>query len=353
MKSVAVTKVGKLNTDNEADRGVILVRDIPEPILEDEQVRIKVAYCSICGSDPHCMEENIFNWDVPFGVGHEMSGVVVEVGKKATKRGLKVGDRVAGNFLNFCGTCYYCVNGQEQFCEHCNESNQPCMSENVTWHESQVYKIPDNVSLKEACLLEPVSVCVRVMDKVDGKIGQRVAINGGGPIGLLCLQMMKMMGAVNLTLFEPLEARRELGKKYGADYCVDPISQDVIEVSNEITGGMGFDVVIEVSGNLKAAYTMPEIMAKGGKLMYVAMYPNDHEMPLNLCKTFFNKELTLTGTYVSPYAFPRATQIMPRLQLDDFTAAVYDIDDVQEAFKAQVSGKYPKVLIRCNQFKGE
>ncbi|MCL2228073.1 MAG: alcohol dehydrogenase catalytic domain-containing protein [Oscillospiraceae bacterium] len=353
MKSVSVTKVGMLNAANESERGIIQVCDIPEPTLEDEQVRIKVAYCSICGSDPHCMQENIFNWDVPFGVGHEMSGVIIEVGKKATKRGLKVGDRVAGNFLNFCGTCYYCVNGQEQFCEFCNESNQPCMSENVTWHESQVYKLPDNVSLKKACLLEPVSVCVRVMDKAGPQIGQRVAINGGGPIGLLCLQMMKMMGAVNLTLFEPIAARRELGKKYGADHCIDPTAQDVIKVANEITGGLGFDTAIEVSGNLKAAYIMPEIMAKGGKLMYVAMYPNDHEMPLNLCKAFFNKELTLTGTYVSPYAFPRAAQIMPRLQLDDFITSVYDINDVQEAFKTQVSGKYPKVLIRCNKFDGE
>ena len=86
MKSVAVTKVGLLNTDDDAKRGVIEVRDIPEFPLGDEQVRIKVAYCSICGSDPHCMEENIFNWDVPFGVGHEMSGVIIEVGKNATKR---------------------------------------------------------------------------------------------------------------------------------------------------------------------------------------------------------------------------------------------------------------------------
>jgi len=353
MKSVAVTKVGFINAENESNKGIIGVRDIPEPELGAEQVRIKVAYCSICGSDPHCMEENIFGWDVPFGVGHEMSGVIVEVGPKATKRGLKVGDRVAGNFLNFCGTCYYCVNGQEQFCEFCAESNQPCMSENVTWHESQVYKLPDDVSLKKGCLLEPVSVVVRVMDKLGPKIGQRVAVNGGGPIGLLCIQMLKMMGAVNLTLFEPIAERRDLGKKYGADHCVDPLAVDIIQKANDITGGLGFDTVIEVSGNLKAAYNMPEIMAKGGTLMYVAMYPNDFEMPLNLCKTFFNKELTLTGTYVSPYAFPRATQIMPRLQLDDFITSVYEIDDVAEAFKTQVSGKYPKVLIRCNKFDGE
>jgi len=353
MKSLTVVKIGKLTAANEADRGVVKVCDIPEPALGDEDVKIKVAYCSVCGSDPHLIEENIFGWELPFGLGHEMSGVVVEVGKKAVKKGLKVGDRVAGNFLRFCGTCYYCRHQQEQFCEFANESNQPCMSEYVTWHESQVFKLPDNVSLKEGCLLEPVSVAVRAIDKISPKIGHRVAISGGGPIGLLILQMIKMMGAVSLTLFEPIAERRALGKKFGADFCIDPTVKSVAEATAEITDGRGFDTVIEVSGNKNAAYAMPEITAKGGTLLYVAMYPNDFEMPLNLYKYCYANELTISGIYVSPYAFTRAAQIMPRMQLDDFVTKVFEIDEPEEAFLAQVSGKYPKILIRCNKFDGE
>jgi (R,R)-butanediol dehydrogenase/meso-butanediol dehydrogenase/diacetyl reductase/L-iditol 2-dehydrogenase len=72
------------------------------------------------------------------------------VGEKATKKGLKVGDRVSGCFLRFCGACYYCQNGQQQFCEHADESNRPGYSEYLVWHESQVYKLPDGVSLKRA-----------------------------------------------------------------------------------------------------------------------------------------------------------------------------------------------------------
>ena len=353
MKSVTVTKTGSLTAADASERGKVEVCNIPEPVLGDEQVKIKVAYCSICGSDPHCLQENIFGWDVPFGLGHEMSGVIVEVGKNAVKKGLKVGDRVAGNFLRFCGTCYYCRNQQEQFCEHANDSNQPCMSEYVTWHESQVFKLPDDVSLKNGCLLEPVAVAVRVVDKLGPRIGHRTAINGGGPIGLLVLQMLKMMGAVNLTVFEPVAERRALALKYGADFAVDPFAKDVVEAAMEITGGLGFDSVIEVSGAVKAAYAMPAITAKGGTLMYVAMYPNDHEMPLNLYKAFFSNEITITGTYVSPYAFTRAVQILPRMQLDDFVTKVFDIDDAEAAFLAQISGKYPKILIRCNEFEGE
>ena len=141
MKSIAVVKVGSLRDPNPETRGKVAVRDIPEQPLGDEDVRIKVAYCAICGSDPHLVE-GIFGLEPPFGLGHEMSGVIVELGPKATKKGLKVGDRVAGNFLHFCGTCYYCQNGQQQFCEHADETNYPGMSESIVWHEYQVYKLP-------------------------------------------------------------------------------------------------------------------------------------------------------------------------------------------------------------------
>ncbi len=348
MKSVTVIKTGSLKDPDPTKRGQVTVTDIPMQPLGDEDVRIKVAYCSICGSDPHLVE-NIFEWEVPFGLGHELSGVVMEVGPKATKKGLKPGDRVAGNFLHFCGTCYYCQNGQQQFCEHADESNNPGMSETIVWHESQVYKMPDDVDMKAACLLEPLSVAVRLTDKVDLKFGQRVAICGGGPIGLLATQAMHMSGASNLTLIEPIAERRALAEKYGADHTVDPMAVDVKQAAMELTDGLGYDVVIDCSGSTKAVYDLPYITAKGGKLIYAAMYPNDFEMPLNLYKYCFANELTITGQYVSPYAFPRAWQMFPKFDLEAFTSAVFPIDDAQKAFEAQVSGKHIKILIECNK----
>ena len=352
MKCIHVVKVGSLRDPNPETRGKVEVLDIPQQPLGDEDVRIKVAYCSICGSDPHLVE-NIFGWEPPFGIGHEVSGVIVELGPKATKKGLKVGDRVAANFLHFCGTCYYCQNGQQQFCTHADESNNPGMAEYIVWHESQVYKLPDDVSLKTGCLLEPISIAVRAMDKVGMKAGQRVAISGGGPIGLLILQAIHMSGATSLTLIEPIAERRELAKKFGAQYVIDPTTQDVKEEAMRLTDGIGYDVVIDCSGSVHAVYPLPFITAKGGKLIYAAMYPNDFEMPLNLYKFCYYNELEITGLYVAPYAFPRALQLMPRMQLEDFTQKVFDIDDAEAAFEAQISGKWPKILIRCNHIEGE
>ena len=89
MKSVSVVKVGNLRDPDPAKRGQVQVLDVPEQPVGDEDVKIKVAYCAICGSDPHLVE-NIFGWDIPFGLGHEVSGVVVELGKNATRKVLKI-----------------------------------------------------------------------------------------------------------------------------------------------------------------------------------------------------------------------------------------------------------------------
>ena len=348
MKSIRCVRIGSLREKDPEKKGKIEVWDVPEDPVGPEDVKIKVAYCAICGSDPHLVE-GIFGWPVPYGMGHEVSGVITEVGEKATKKGLKVGDRVAGNFLKFCGTCYYCQNGQQQFCEHADESNHPGFSETLVWHESQVYKLPDSVSLKEGCLLEPVSIAVRAMDKAELRFGQRVLVSGGGPIGLLITQCLKKAGATELTLSEPIAERRDLALRFGAKNVVDPMKENIRDAAERITAGRGFDVVFDCTGSTKAVYDLPFVTAKGGKLIYSAMYPNDFEMPLNLYKFCYYNELTITGMYVAPYAFPRAAQMLPELDLAPLTTKVFELEDAVAAFDAQVSGKYPKILIRCNK----
>ena len=347
MKVAAVTKIGKLNDKDISKRGQVDLIDIAEPEMGDEDVKIKVAYCAICGSDPH-VAEGAFSFDVPQTLGHEISGVVEAVGSKVYKKGIKVGDRVAGNFLHFCGTCYYCQNNQQQFCQFAGERKAPGMTEYVIWHESQVYKLPDSVSLRQGCMLEPLSVAVRAADNVNPKVGGRVAISGGGPIGQLILQVLSIYGATSLTLIEPIEKRRELGISFGAEYVIDPINENVIDRAMEITKGLGFDTVIDVSGAPAAVVNLPNITAKGGTLLYGAMYPKDYEMPLNLFQYCYHNDLTIKGLFLSPYTFPRALQLLEHINLEPFIEKSYPLTEIKEAFDMHMSGEYPKILIKCN-----
>jgi (R,R)-butanediol dehydrogenase/meso-butanediol dehydrogenase/diacetyl reductase/L-iditol 2-dehydrogenase len=350
MKCLQVIRPGDLRSKDPEKKGLMEVRDLPEPqITSRTEVKIKVAYCAICASDPH-VAMNIFGREVPYGMGHEISGVIVEMGEGVNTKGLKVGDRVAGNFLRACGRCYHCQNGHPEFCTNAiDEGKAPGYAEYVVWDESQVWKIPDDMPLRKACLLEPTSIAVRVADRTDIKLGERVCIQGGGPIGQLCLQVLKMRGATDLTVIEPREDRRAFALKFGADHVIDPMTQDTVEECKRITGGLGYDVVIEITGVPSIADIPLKIAADGGTIMYIAMYDDGFAMSVPMTDTFHNRNLTLRATKVAPYCFPRAVQILSRMELDDFMPISFPLDEINEAFDTFFTGKYLKVLINCNE----
>jgi len=352
VETVAVTRIGSLRDPDAGRRGEIGVVTLPADELGPEDVRITVAYAAICGSDPH-LAEGFFGTDVPIGLGHEVSGVVAELGSGVRRTDLAVGDRVSGNFVRFCGTCPPCQDGRQQFCEHLGDYNRPGMARSVVWHESQVYRLPEGVSLLKGCLLEPTSVAVRIADKTRVRPGDRVAVCGGGPIGQLALQLMHRHGATALTMIEPIAERRELAGRFGARHVVDPTTESLAERAREITAGAGFDVVVDASGSRHAVAGLLDIAAPGGTVVYGAMYPEDYELPLNLSDHLYRRELTLTGVFLSPYTFPRAVRLLDELDLEPFLQAVFDLEQAPEAFATHVSGEHPKVVIRCNRLDDE
>ena len=111
--------------------------------------------------------------------------------------------------------------------------------------------------------------------------------------------------------------------------------------------------MIDASGSTRAVLGLLDLAAKGATVVYGAMYPADFAMPLNLSDYLYLKELTLTGVFISPYAFPRALQVLPHLDVDELTRAVFDLEDAVQAFAAHVSGEHPKVVIRCNDVDEE
>ncbi len=352
MKVVCVEKIGNMKDPDEKTRGRVGIEDFPVKKLEDDEVLIKVAYCGICGSDPHIVD-GCFGGTPPFGLGHEMSGVIADMGKNVKAKGLKIGDKVGGNFLGYCGKCYYCSIGQQEYCT--NIGNEPCMAEYVVWNEGQVCKLPEGVSLREGSLMEPLSIAVRAMDKANMQVGKRVLVSGGGPIGQLCCQLFAKFGAAELTLSEPNPKRREMAKKIGVEHVIDPINEDMLERAMEITNGIGYDVIVEASAVPSAGEAVLKCAAKYAQLLYVAQFPNSYELPVNLFEYCYMRQVNITGMYCAHYNFERTAEYLKYVDLSDFTSdeQVYDIDDVEAAFEAHLSGEYPKILIRCNKFDGE
>jgi 2-desacetyl-2-hydroxyethyl bacteriochlorophyllide A dehydrogenase len=330
--------------------GVLKVEEVPEPKPAPDQVKVKIAYCGICGTDIEILEER-------FGLakaeadkrpkgpninGHEASGTIVELGSQV--QGYKVGQRVALNFKCPCGGCYYCRNKMEHFCTNIAFATG-AFAEYAVYKEELVYPLPDGISLEHGALLEPVSVAVHAVDLSNTHPGSTVAISGAGAIGLLMLEMVQKAGATKVMVSEPVAEKRQLALKLGADVAVDPLKEDLDAVGKQFTNGLGFDVVIEASGNLRAAKQAVSLAGRCGTVLWAAVYPEDAEIALKPFHMYAN-ELTIRSVFCSPYCFPRALDLLPKLKLDTIISDIIPLQDIEKAFELHKKGKSIKILIK-------
>jgi 2-desacetyl-2-hydroxyethyl bacteriochlorophyllide A dehydrogenase len=337
-----------------AEPRVIKVQDVPEPQMDPEDIKVKIAYCGICGSELHMFDPAFAagmgkaqqkpSMPRP-GVrimGHESSGTIVEIGTNC-HQGYKVGQKVAMNFRSPCGACYYCRTGKEHFCDHVVPATGG-YAEYAVYRENDIYALPDNVSLEEGALLEPVSVAVHTMDLSNIKPGNSVAIMGGGPIGLLCLELALKAGATRVLVSEPAVGRRDMAKKLGADVAIDPTKEDILQVTKDMTDGRGFDTVIEAVGKLALAEQAVEMADYGGTVVWAAMYPFGAKAGVSPAY-MYNHELTIRSVFISPYAFPRSVALLPKLELKSLIS-ILPLEKINEGFQALIQGKAIKTLIK-------
>lgn len=329
MKAIAYTRPGV---------GIV---DIPEPqISSPTQIKIAMSYASLCGSDLHELAGD-FDYLMPPGndpipLGHEGSGVVVELGNEATHKGLQVGDKVTFYFNEYCGTCYWCRNGQEQFCPDV-VSRMAYMSDYIVMEEQQVFKLAEDADVVAAALIEPVSISLRAVDLARANIGATMAVFGGGGVGQITARLGKRSGATALTLFEPVPAKREIALAGGVQHAFDPTVDNARERAMELTDGRGFDVVIECAGAQSAVQGSMDIVARGGTVVLAATYKPDAVFSMPIHKAFLNEITVVTGVMQSPYLFPRCVAIHDQLGLRDL-AKVYQPSEYQQAIADQSTG---------------
>lgn len=328
--------------------GVIQMEEVPDPVIKPNEVLVKIAYAGLCGTDPENLEQRfglipVEAYKKARILGHEASGTIAAIGKEV-KSQLKVGQRVAMDFRSSCGACYYCQSGMEHFCRT-GEGASGCFAEYATYPESAVYPLPGDISLELGALLEPVSVAVHAIDRAGITTGASVCVCGGGPIGLLCLQMAIKAGAARTLLSEPVAEKRALAKKLGADVVVDPYKEDIVSIGKKLTDGRSFNFIIDASGSPEAAKQCFKLPDNCGTILWVSVLGKDVEIPVSPF-LMYAKELTLKTTFVSPYCFPRALAMLPKLEVKSLITDVLPLKDIAKAFELHKTGKPVKILIK-------
>jgi len=235
-------------------------------------VVVAVKQAGICGSDLHSYFGH-WNQSHAFAHGHETCGVVTDVGEGVTD--FQPGDRVVIECFSHCGDCVYCRIGQYNHCQNrrgVSHEQHGGFAEYTTAHASGLFKIPDSMSDEEGALVEPLAVGVRALAQAGATYQDRVAIIGGGTIGLLCMAVAKANGVKETLITVKYPQQAAVARALGADHVVDVTQQDVKEVVKELTGGLGMDVVVETVGGAKDFDDALAIARRRGTVVLVAGY---------------------------------------------------------------------------------
>jgi 2-desacetyl-2-hydroxyethyl bacteriochlorophyllide A dehydrogenase len=323
--------------------GCMEIRDVPVPAPGPGDVTIKVAYAGLCGTDLHAYKGEYSKTRFPVVLGHELSGVVTEVGEDVTK--LKAGDRVTcESTYKACEECRYCKSKDYNLCGTrigIGTNKDGAFEEYMTMAEDRVWKLPDNVSLKAGAISEPLACGTHaVMEVAQVQPGDTVCVFGAGAIGLMVALVAVSAGAtVILAGLTIDEERFAVAKDMGVQYTVDQQKEDLAALVLSITDG-GVDHAFECSGAIPALHKAFEIVHKKGQVIQMGMYREDMN-PISM-EYLLHKEIRYMGSRSQkPSSWALAMDLFEKAGIhpEKAVSMIVPVERWQEAFDSAPGGK--------------
>ncbi len=321
---------------------------VPVPAIGPNDVLIKIRKTAICGTDIH-----IHNWDawsqktipVPMTIGHEFAGIVEKAGSEVV--GLKEGDRVSGEGHLTCGHCRNCRAGKRHLCRNTVGVgvNRPgCFARYLSIPAVNVFPLPDNIDDEIGCLLDPLGNATHTALSYD-LVGEDVLITGAGPIGIMAVAVARHVGARFVVITDVNDYRLNLAEKMGATRVVNVTMERVADVMPRLGMREGFDVGLEMSGNMDAFRDMLAIMNYGGKVALLGIPPA--RAAIDWTQVIF-KGLFLKGIYgreMFETWYKMSTMLQSSLDISGIITHRFKVAKFQEAFDVMGSGMSGKVIL--------
>ncbi|MDH6180178.1 (R,R)-butanediol dehydrogenase/meso-butanediol dehydrogenase/diacetyl reductase [Microbacteriaceae bacterium SG_E_30_P1] len=309
------------------------------------EVQIAVAYTGLCGTDLHILHGNMdARVTTPLTFGHEMSGTISAVGDGVTE--WKTGDHVTVMPLEWDGTCPACIAGSSHICQNLvfvGIDSPGSLQERWNVSADLLVAVPDDLSLENAALAEPVAVAVHDVRRSELKAGDHVVVLGGGPIGVLIASVARSEGAI-VAVSEPEPQRREQIARLGFE-TIDPREVDAAEWVTAWTDGAGADVVFEVSGAPAAVLAATGLAKVRGTIVVVAIHPTPREIDL---QRVFWRELRILGARVYQRTdFERAIELLRdgTIPVDEVISKIVPLDQISDGVSDLENGRALKVLV--------
>jgi L-iditol 2-dehydrogenase len=328
--------------------GRLELRETPVPRLGQEDILVKVRAATTCGTDLKTFERGYHLLNPPCAFGHEFSGDVVSVGSKV--KGFSTGMRVAAHNSAPCQRCVYCKNGQENLCDDLL-FNFGTYAEYIRVPGPIVrlntFRVPDHLSYGQMSILEPLVSVVHGQRLIDIQPGERVAIVGVGPIGLMHLQMAIRAGASKVFVSDFSDTRLSVARNLGASATINPHRDDPVETVKGLTDGRGVDVAIESAGTKEAWLTALRSVRKGGRVLWFGGLKRDTFIDLDTYWIHYG-EITLHGTFHgTPLDAQRSYELIASGVVDTgvLISGELPLGKVEDALKMMKRGEVVKMLI--------
>ncbi|KAF8795539.1 sorbitol dehydrogenase-like [Argiope bruennichi] len=330
-------------------------RNVPEPL--SHEVLISIHTVGICGSDVHYWKHGQigdFIVKEPMILGHESSGTVIKTGNQV--KHLKPGDRVCIEPGVPCRRCEFCLGGRYNLCPDIKFCATPPVDGSLCQyycHDAAFcYKLPENVSLEEGALMEPLSVAVHACRRAQVTAGKSVLICGAGPIGLVNLLTCKAMGATKICITDISENRLDIAKKLGATFQINVKDLDTKTAVSEIKSLLGGspDITIECSG-AELSIRLALLVAKsGGVVMCVGLGAPEIKIPIIEASV---REVDIKGIFRYANCYPTAIGLVSSGAIDvkPLITHHFNLENMLAAFETSASGAGGaiKVLIHCSE----
>jgi len=312
----------------------IVAKDVEMPEIGRNEVLIKVKYCGICGTDLHILDGSYSAEYLPLIPGHEFVGHIAGAGSEVKK--FTGGELVTADINLGCGECFYCRHNQILMCKECRQigiHTNGAFAEYVSMPAHKVIRLPDDMTVINGALIEPVSCVVRSIRKSGLTFASSVVIIGAGPIGLTHLQMSRNCGCAPIIVTDVSRERLEYAGNMGADYTVLAGEGDTSKIK-DLTDGRGADFVVESVGSVKTYEKAFEYVRPGGRIVVFGMTEASEKATFKPC------EMVLTETSMTASVAGMGNDVHKaitmirynRFDLKPFTSVVYPLEKIAEAF---------------------
>ena len=334
----------------------IRIEEVEKPKCGPGEILIKVHFCAICGTDVRTYLYGHKKIEPPHIIGHEIAGEIAEMGKET--KGYRLGDRVTVVTSVGCGKCRWCQKGYYNLCPNTEAIGyfyqggfaEYLLMPQEAVAQNAVLKIPENVSLAEASIVEPLSCCINGQSYLKIEKGDNVAVFGAGPIGMMHLELARSKGVEKTFLIDISEEKLKFAQNhFSVDYIINPQKENPVEKILSLTENKGVDVVIVAASAKTAQEQALKIAGKKGRISFFAGLPKDNSI-INFDSNILHyQEISVFGSFASyREEYEEALDLIAskKIEAKKFITHILPLEKIEEGINLIREGKTLKVVLK-------